>query len=79
MGSTAKFLLVRALAAEPRGVFDEAYRVRHSLPVSSTLHTALKELVEAVIVSDERVQDGCQLADPFFARCLIRSPAKVYA
>jgi len=77
--SDAKYLLLRALTNEPTGVFDEGYRLRHGLPVSSTLHTALKELVEAGIVNDDRERGAYALTDPFLGRYLVQSPAKVFA
>ena len=77
--STSKFLLVRALAEEPTSVFDEAYRSRHGLSVSSTVHTALRELIEAGVVEGGRASTPYTLVDPFFARYLLRSPAFVFA
>ena len=59
-------LLVAALAAEPVREFTEDYRARHSLGGSSTVHTALKALVEKGIVESE--PDGYYIGDPFFAR-----------
>ena len=77
--STSKFLLVRALAEEPTSVFDEAYRSRHGLSVSSTVHTALRELIEAGVIEDGRASTPYTLVDPFFARYLLRSPAFVFS
>lgn len=74
--SDAKRSIVFALAQGPIATFDESCRRRYSLPVGSTLHTALPELVDAGIV--ERSADGYRLADPFFARYLRTSPAKVF-
>lgn len=74
--SNAKRALVDALAAEPIQGFDEQYRIRHSLPVSSTLHTALKELIdEGVVDSSSGVY---HLSDPMFARYIRRSLAHVF-
>lgn len=64
--STMQRLLVAALAAEPVREFTEDYRVRYSLGGSSTVHTALKALVEKGIVESE--PDGYFIGDPFFAR-----------
>ena len=66
--SDAKRALVDALAAEPVAVFDEAYRRRHALPVSSTLHTAMNELVDGGIVETE--DRTYRLADPMLVRYL---------
>ena len=45
---------------------DEAYvRQRHRLPVTSTLHTALGELIDAGLV--DRTPEQIRLADPLFA------------
>ena len=64
--SAMQRLLVAALAAEPVREFTEDYRARHSLGGSSTVHTALKALVEKGIVESE--PDGYFIGDPFFAR-----------
>jgi len=77
--STAKYRLVRALAEEPTGTFDEAYRTRHGLSVTSTVHTALKELVGAGVVTDDRESKAYLLSDPFLGYYLMQSPAKVFA
>lgn len=77
--SGARYALACALAAEPTAVFDEGYRRRHSLPVSSTLHTALRELVEAGIVEGGRERRLYRLADPFLGRYLLQPAAKVFA
>ena len=69
-------MLLEALAAEPTGEFDEEYRTRHSLPVSSTLHTALKGLHESGVVDSG---DVYRLSDPLFARYILRSPTKLFA
>ena len=44
---------------------DEGYRQRHCLPVTSTLHTALGELVDAGLI--DRTPEQIRLADPLFA------------
>jgi len=77
--SVAKYMLVRALAEEPIDTFDESYRSRHGLSVSSTVHTALKELVEAGIVTDDRETKTYVLSDPFFGYYLVQAPGKVFA
>ena len=59
-------LLVAALAAEPVREFTEDYRAHHSLGGSSTVHTALKAVIEKGIVESE--PDGYFIGDPFFAR-----------
>ena len=64
--SDAKRSLVEALAREPIAKFDEAYRQRHRLPVTSTLHTALGELVDIDLI--DRTPECIRLADPLFAR-----------
>lgn len=64
--SGMQWLLVAALAAEPVREFTEDYRVRHSLGGSSTVHTALKAVIEKGIVESE--PDGYFIGDPFFAR-----------
>jgi len=77
--SLAKYMLVRALAEEPTATFDEDYRLRHGLSVSSTVHTALKELVEAGVVTDGSQTKTYSLSDPFLGRYLVQSPGKVFA
>ena len=56
--------------------FDEAYRNRHRLPVTSTLHTALCELVDAGLV--DRTPTVVRLADPLFARSIRGNSATVF-
>jgi len=73
--SAAKRLLLRALAEEPTKVFDEDYRTRHGLPVASTLHTALRELVDAGVVDQE--VDEYVFVDPSFARYIREPIAKI--
>ena len=55
-------LLVAALAAEP----VREFRMRHSLGGSSTVHTALKALIEKGVVESE--SEAYFIGDPFFAR-----------
>lgn len=76
--SDTKYALACALASEPTAVFDEGYRRRHSLPVSSTIHAALRELVETGIVDEGRARKLYRLADPFFGRYLLQPSAKVF-
>lgn len=76
--SLAKYMLARSLAEEPTAVFDESYRTRHGLSVSSTVHTALKELVEAGVVTDDRDTKTYSLSDPFLGHYLRQSPGKVF-
>lgn len=64
--SVMQRLLVAALAAEPVREFTEDYRARHALGGSSTVHTALKAVIEKGLVESEA--DGYFLGDPFFAR-----------
>lgn len=74
--SNAQRLVVEALAKEPVASFDERYRNRHSLPVSSTLHTALKELVDGGVVETEA--GGHRLSDPMFVRYINSAPARAF-
>ena len=74
--SDAKRALLEALAREPVAKFDEAYRNRHRLPVTSTLHTALGELVDAGLV--DRTPTEVRLADPLFARSICGNSATVF-
>lgn len=78
MLSVSKYMLVRALAKEPTGIFNEAYRMRHGLSVSSTVHTSLKELIEEGIVTDDRNSRTYELSDPFFSHYLTQDPGKVF-
>ena len=61
-----KFCENYALAAEPVREFTESYRMRHSLGGSSTVHTALKALIEKGVVESE--SEAYFIGDPFFAR-----------
>lgn len=74
--SDTKRALLEALAREPVAKFDEAYRNRHRLPVTSTLHTALGELVDAGLV--DRTPTEVRLADPLFARSICGNSATVF-
>lgn len=74
--SDAKRALVEALAKEPVAKFDEAYRKRHGLPVTSTLHTALNELVDAAIV--EKDAELIHLADPIFVRYIRQAHSTIF-
>ena len=74
--SDAKCALVRALADEPTAAFDEAYRERHRLPTYSTVHSALKDLIdEGTVESDDA---GHRLGDPMLSRYVRQSPAKIF-
>ena len=66
--STAQRKLLIALSKESTREFDDAYRVRHALGVSSTVNSAKKRLLEDGIV--ENVSGSYTLADPFFAAYL---------
>jgi len=74
--SAAKRAVVDALASERVAVFDEAYRVRHRLPVSSTLHTALKELVDDGLVEID--SQGYGLSDPMLVRYIRQASARLF-
>ena len=74
--SDAKCALVRALAEEPTTAFDEGYRERHHLPTYSTVHSALKDLIdEGTVESDDA---GYRLGDPMLTRYIRQSPARVF-
>jgi len=74
--SAAKRAIVDALASERVAVFDEAYRARHGLPVSSTLHTALKDLVDDGFVETDA--HGYHLADPMLVRYVRQASARLF-
>lgn len=74
--SETKRAILLALATEPTAVFSDEYRHAHALPVSSTLHTALRELQEEGIVNTDEA--GHRLADPFFVRFIKSSPVRVF-
>lgn len=74
--SDAKCALVRALAEEPTTAFDESYRERHRLPTYSTVHSALKDLIDdGTVESDDA---GYRLGDPMLSRYIRQSPAKIF-
>lgn len=74
--SDAKCALVRALAEEPTTAFDEGYRGRHALPTYSTVHSALKDLIDdGTVESDDA---GYRLGDPMLTRYVRQSPAKIF-
>lgn len=58
-------LLMRALACGPTDRFDTAYRLRHDLPSTSTVNTALRRLVADSTI--EKSDSGYRLADPILA------------
>jgi len=73
--SESQRALALAIAREPTREFSEAYRLRYELPPSSTIHSALKELIREAIIDDE---GGLyRIEDPIFARYLLSSPGKV--
>ena len=74
--SESKRAILLALATEPTAVFSDEYRHAHALPVSSTLHTALKQLEEEGLVTAD--ESGHRLADPFFLRYVRSSPVRVF-
>ena len=74
--SDAKCALVRALAEEPTAGFDEGYRARHALPTYSTVHSALKDLVDDGTV--EADDAGYRIGDPMLTRYVRQSPARVF-
>lgn len=59
-------MLLSALSREPVREFTADYRGRHSLAGSSSVHTALKVLVEGGFV--ESTEGTYFVGDPFFAR-----------
>lgn len=73
--SPSQRTLVTALAHEPVAEFVEAYRSRHGLGVSATVHAALKVVRDAGVV--EREGDVYRVGDPFFARYVRKSCAEV--
>ncbi len=72
----AQNALVFALAEDTTREFDEGYRFRHWLPASSTVHSALKELINDGIVEDG--ESAYRLDDPMFVRFVRTSPGKMY-
>lgn len=75
--SSSQRVVISAIARESVSDFSEAYRRRHSLGVSSTVHAALNVVVNAGVV--ERGEEGYQLEDPFFARYLRMSAVQTGA
>lgn len=75
--SASKRALVDALAAEPVSAFSEGYRARHGLPVSSTLHSALKELVDDGFVETDA--QAYRLSDPMLVRYVRQSSVRLFA
>lgn len=73
--SDSQKTLVLALAREPTREFDEDYRNRHDLPASSTVHSALKELIKDAVVEDG--EGPYSIGDPIFSRYVQTSPGKV--
>ena len=56
--------------------FDEAYRERHRLPTYSTVHSALKDLIdEGTVESDDAEY---RLGDPMLPRYVRQSSAKIF-
>ncbi len=68
-------VLARALAEEPANEFSAEYRERHSLGVSSTVHTALSRLIDAGVVESD--EGGYHIGDPFFSRAILLPPGEV--
>ena len=66
--SAAQKVLLIALAHEETGMFDAAYRSRHSLGVPSTVNSAKKKLLEDGII--ESSDGSFCVADPMFAEYL---------
>lgn len=73
--SDSQKTLVLALVQEPTREFDEEYRNRHDLPASSTVHSALKELIKDAIVEDGG--GTYSIGDPILSRYVLASPGKV--
>lgn len=67
--------IVEALAKEPTAEFPQDYRSRHGLGVSSTVHTALKTVIDNGIV--ETSATGYSIGDPFFARYVLQSATEI--
>lgn len=64
-------LLMRAIAIEPTGKFDESYRERHGLKSTSTVNTALRRLIADSTI--EKTAVDYRLGDPllvyYLAEC----------
>ena len=73
--SDAQKTLLLALAQEPTREFDENYRSRYDLPASSTVHSALKELIKDAVVEDGG--GPYSIGDPILSRYVVSSPGKV--
>ena len=70
--------LAEALAREPVAVFDEGYRSRHGLGVTSTVHSALEQLVDSGLVESDR--NGYFIGDPILGQYIrTASPVRVTA
>jgi len=61
---------IHALAAEGVLRFTGAYRLRYHLPVSSSINSAVKQLLEQGHI--EKQEHGYELADPFFKLWLLQ-------
>ena len=70
--------LAEALAVEPTGLFDEKYRSRHGVGVTSTVHSALEQLIDSGLVESDK--KGYFIGDPIFALYIrTASPSRVVA
>ena len=70
--SLTQRLVVSALAREGTEDFNEGYRRRHFLGGSSTVHSALRVVLDAGII--ERENKSYVIGDPFFSAYLRSSP-----
>jgi len=61
--------IIHALAAEGVLRFTEAYRLRYHLPVSSSINSAVKQLLEQGHI--EKQEHAYEVADPFFKLWLL--------
>jgi len=68
--SESQRLLMRAIAVEPTGRFDEAYRERHGLKSTSTVNTALRRQIADSTI--EKATVGYKLGDPLLAYYLTK-------
>lgn len=75
--SESQKTLVFALASEPTKEFGEEYRFRYDLPTSSTIHSALNELIRDAIVDEG--DEPYRIADPLLVRYVLSSLGKVTA
>jgi ABC-type arginine transport system ATPase subunit len=71
-GKQRRLEIARALATEPTGVFTADYRLRHFLPMLSTVSTAVRRLVADSQI--DSVDGTYRLIDPLFANHLRRTP-----